>query len=293
MRFDNPAWQANPVRTGLRVLESLVRKRIGPLQVARVPYDGGPTRINADLTTPLGLLLYRYGVRDTDIELMKRLLAPGDVFIDGGANVGLFTLAAAGRVGRSGKVIAFEPAREVRLRLTENVALNRLVQVEIVPFALSAAPGEATFRSFDIAGAGLNHLSPVDGEGGQVESVTLTTLDTAVSPTDRRRLRLVKLDLEGAEHAALRGASDILREVRPDIIVEIEGTHLARLGSSVRDVADLLRGHGYRFFEAIRGESETLRLSPLGDQLTSPKAGPNVFATANLDAVRGRGVRVD
>ena len=249
--------------------------------------------INADLTTPLGLLLYRYGDRDADIDLTKRLLAPGDVFVDGGANVGLFTLAAAARVGASGKVIAFEPAREVRLRLTENVTLNRLVQVDIVPFALSAAPGEATFRSFDLAGAGLNHLSPVDGEGGHVESVTLTTLDSAVSPTDRRRLTLIKLDLEGAEHAALRGASEILREIRPDIIVEIEGAHLARLGSSVRDVAELLRGHGYQFFEAKKDQGDTVRLSPLGEQLTSPKAGPNVFATVNLDQVLRKGVRVD
>jgi FkbM family methyltransferase len=293
MRFDNPAWQQAPVRTGLRVLTSLVRKRIGPLRTARVPYDGGRTSIHADLSTPLGLLLYRYGNRDTDIELVKQLLSPGDVFVDGGANVGLFTLAAAARVGRSGKVIAFEPAREVRLRLTENVALNRLVQVEIVPFALSAAPGEASFRSFDIAGAGLNHLSPVEGEGGHVESVTLTTLDTAISPTDRRRLRLIKLDLEGAEHAALRGASEILRDVRPDIVVEIEGAHLARLGSSVREVADLLRAHGYQFFEAKRADGGTLRLSRLDEQLTSSKTGPNVFATANLDEVLRKGVRVD
>ena len=169
MRFDNPAWQLAPSRTALRVLTSLVRKRIGPLRTANVPYDGGRTSIYADLGTPLGLLLYRYGVRDADITLTKKLLAPGDVFVDGGANIGLFTLAAAAQVGQTGKVIAFEPAREVRLRLIQNVALNRLLQVEVVPFALSSAPGEATFRAFDIAGAGLNHLGPSDGESGGVE----------------------------------------------------------------------------------------------------------------------------
>ena len=273
------------------MLTSLVRKRIGPLRTARVPYDGGRASIYADLATPLGLLLYRYGVRDADIALTKKLLSPGDVFVDGGANVGLFTLAAAGQVGQTGKVIAFEPAREVRLRLMQNVALNRLLQVEIVPFALSSAPGEATFRSFDIAGAGLNHLGPSEEESGSVESVKLTTLDAVVGATDRRRLALLKLDLEGAEHAALQGASEILRDVRPDIIIEIEESHLKRLGSTVDDVADLLRSHDYMFFKARKSHAGEVALSPLTNGLAS-KSGPNVFATTDPARVQRRGVQI-
>ncbi|HEX3906279.1 MAG TPA: FkbM family methyltransferase [Polyangia bacterium] len=291
MRFDNPAWQETPVRTGLRVLASLVRKRIGPLRTARVPYDGGLTSIYADLNTPLGLLLYRYGNRDADIELAKKLLSPGDVFVDGGANVGLFALAAAAKVGATGKVIAFEPAREVRLRLTQNVALNRLAQIEVIPFALSSAPGEAAFRTFDPAGAGLNHLGPSQEEAGTVEVVKLTTLDAAVGKTDRRRLTVLKLDLEGAEHAALQGASEILREVRPHIIIEIEESHLGRLGSSVAEVAALLESHGYQFFQARQDEGGEVGLSRHGDLLAS-KSGPNVFATTDLARVLSKGVRI-
>ena len=291
MRFDNPAWQQAPLRTGLRVLKSLVRKRIGPLRTVRVPYDDGRTSIYADLGTPMGLLLYRYGNRDVDIELAKKLLSPGDVFVDGGANVGLFALAAAAKVGATGKVIAFEPGRDVRRRLTQNVALNRMTQIEVIPFALSSAPGEATFRTFDAAGAGLNHLGPSDGEAGSVELVKLTTLDAAIGPTDRRRLTVMKLDLEGAEHAALQGASEILRDVRPDLIIEVEASHLARLGSSVSDVAGLLEGHGYQFFQARQADGREVRLSPVAD-LQTPKSGPNVFATTDPARVQARGVRI-
>ena len=182
--------------------------------------------------TPMGLMLYRYGHDDPDVDLCGRLLAPGDVFVDGGANVGLFTLVAADRVGAKGKVIAFEPGRVVRLRLIENVALNRLVQVEVIPAALSSKPGEAAFRVFDIVGAGLNHLAPLDGESGGLETVALTTLDAALIPHDRARLALIKLDLEGAEHEALLGAAAILRERRPDLLLEVEPSHLTRMGSS-------------------------------------------------------------
>lgn len=292
MRFDNPAWKAAPLTTGLRVATSLVRKRFTALRVARVPYDGGHTSIRADLGTPLGLLLYRYGVRDTDIELAKALLSPGDVFVDGGANVGLFALAAANKVGAGGKVIAFEPAREVRLVLMENVAFNRLFQIQVVPFALSSVPGEAAFRVFDIAGAGLNHLAPSSGEGGYVESVMLTTLDAVVGPTDRKRFTLLKLDLEGAEHAALQGATEILRDVRPDIIIEIEDSHLRRLGSSAAEVFALLAGHGYSFFQVQEQHDGRMALSRLGDP-QRPRSGPNVFATARPDGVAAKNIRID
>ncbi|HLK88457.1 MAG TPA: FkbM family methyltransferase [Polyangia bacterium] len=223
---------------------------------------------------------------------MKKLLSPGDVFVDGGANIGLFTLAAAAQVGATGKVVSFEPAREVRMRLTQNVALNRLSQVQIVPFALSSGPGEAAFRSFEIAGAGLNHLAPSEGESGTVESVTLTTLDAVLGPTDRRRLALVKLDLEGAEHAALLGAAEILQQVRPHLIIEIEDEHLRRLGSSAAQVLALLEGLGYRFFQAHRPSTDQIALSPFGG-LVHARSGPNVFATTDLARVQARGVRID
>jgi FkbM family methyltransferase len=295
MNFDNPAWRTAPVRTGIKVAKSLARRLVPGWSRAVVPYDGGRTSIYADLHTPTGLILYRYGHHDPDIELCGRLLAPGDVFVDGGANVGLFTLVAADRVGATGKVIAFEPGRAVRLRLLENVTLNRLLQVEVIPSALSSKPGEAAFRVFDIGGAGLNHLAPQmgsgNGEDGNLETVALTTLDAAVIPHDRARLALIKLDLEGAEHAALVGANSILHEQRPDLLLEIEPSHLQRMGSSATAVAALLEGHGYQLFRTGRNEAGALCLTPAGD-LSAPAGHPNVFATVDLGRARRRGVGV-
>jgi FkbM family methyltransferase len=291
MNFDNPAWRRAPVRTGIKVAKSLARRMVPGWSRVAVPYDGGRTSIYADLHTPMGLILYRYGHRDPDMDLVGRLLAPGDVFVDGGANVGLFTLVAADRVGPEGKVIAFEPGRAVRLRLIENVALNRLLQIEVIPAALSSAAGEAAFRVFDIGGAGLNHLAPSDGEDGKLETVALTTLDAALTRHDRARLALIKLDLEGAEYEALRGAAAILREQRPDLLLEVESSHLRRMGSSVEALGGLLREHGYRFFRIGRDEAGAPCLSPAGD-LAGPAAHPNVFATVDPERAARRGVLV-
>lgn len=291
MNFDNPAWRAAPLRTGFRVAKSLARRALPRLRRPAVPYDGGRTVICADLQTPMGLMLYRYGNRDPDIDLVGRLLQPGDVFVDGGANVGLYTLVAADRVGPDGKVIAFEPGRAIRLRLMENVTLNRLAQVEVIPAALSSRAGEASFRVFDIGGAGLNHLGPVDGEAGALETVALTTLDAAVIPHDRARLALIKLDLEGAEHEALRGAGEILRDRHPDLLLEIEPAHLQRMGSSADAVIALLRGYGYKFYRASGNGARAPSLTPATDLMT-PAARPNVFATVDPGRAGRRGIAV-
>jgi len=290
MNFDNPAWRANPVRTGARVAKSLARRAVPGLSRLAVPYDSGRSTIIADLNTPMGLTLYRYGVKDPDAHLARQLLAPGDVFVDGGANIGLFTLIGAQRVGARGKVLAFEPGRSVRLRLMENVTLNGLAHVEVIPFALAAIPGEAAFRAFDVGGAGLNHLAPADEEGGDIETVALVALDDVVIPSDRARLTLLKLDLEGAEHAALRGATMLLGQVRPDIIIEIEDIYLRRMGSSAAEVIALLGSQGYQFFRPGDVTEGAPTVTPLAD-IRIAGARPNIFATTNPARARERGVR--
>lgn len=290
MNFSDPAWRRAPLRTSLRVATSLARRSLPGMSRVPVRYDGDRSLISADLLTPLGLQLYRYGHHDSDIDLVARLLSPGDMFVDGGANIGLFTLVAARRVGATGRVVAFEPGRTVRSRLVENIALNGFTQVDVMPFALSSAPGEASFREHEIAGAGMSHLAPGAGESGRVETVALTTLDATVSASDRKRLVLVKLDLEGAEHEALLGAAALLDEVHPDLLVEIEAAHLARMGSSPEAVATLLRRYGYEFFR-LASDGDALWLSPV-DDITAPAAAPNVFATVDPERARRRGVRV-
>jgi FkbM family methyltransferase len=292
MNLDNPAWRSAPIRTGLRVAKSLLRRAIPRLSRVSVPYDEGRTLFYADLNTPLGLGVYRYGYRDSDVDLVGRLLSPGDVFVDGGANVGLFTLAAAIRVGSTGKVVAFEPGRAVRLRLLENVVLNGLSQVEVIPSALSDRVGQASFRVFDKSGAGLNHLAPIADEAGDLETVGLTTLDAALIPHDRDRLTVIKLDLEGAEHAALVGAEMTLRLRHPDLLLEVEPSHLRRMGSSAAAVATVLGDHGYSFYWPGTDHAGGLFLSPSVDIANEPHERPNLFATVDPERVRRRGIAV-
>ena len=291
MNFDNPAWRGAPVRTAIRVAKSLVRRAVPDLREVVVPYDGGRSSIHADLRTPLGLGLYRYGHSDPDVELVGRMLAPGETFVDGGAHVGLFSLVAAARVGETGRVVSFEPTSATRARLAKNLALNSFHNVDVVAAALSSEVGTAAFRVFDVVGSGLNHLGPAGAETGAVETVSVTTLDAALADRNVGRVAFVKLDLEGAEYAALRGAERMLADYRPDLLLEIEPSHLARLDASPEAIEALLRPYGYVFFRMDTDGSSAPVLVPIGDIVrASPR--PNVFATVRPDRLRDRGLNV-
>jgi FkbM family methyltransferase len=288
--FGNPAWRKRPIATAVRFLTWLARKNIGAWRYAVLPYDGGRSRIRIDLRSRFGFMTYTYGVEDPDLTLVGSLLEPGDIFIDGGAHVGMFTLVAAARVGPSGKVLAFEPAPAARSQLMQNLALSRFPWVEVSAQALADRAGARDFVSFSNDAWGSSSFAPPpEFAGGCVETVETTTLDEVIAPEDRMRVRLVKLDLEGAEHAALRGAQSLLQDVHPDFLVELEPEHLARQGTCVTDVVGLFQRHDYRFFTVRENGKEGVRLRPEPNP-GSGSTRPNVFATRNVERLVGASV---
>src|SRR5436189_6431842 len=74
-------------------------------------------------------LIYCRSFEVTERAFLNHFLRPGDVFVDVGANIGLFTLIAASCVGPKGKVVAFEPTTVTYTRLVENIRLNHLYNV--------------------------------------------------------------------------------------------------------------------------------------------------------------------
>jgi len=243
-----------------------------------VPYDSGRSRIVADLRTALGLGLYRYGMSAPELALVRDRLRLGDAFIDGGANIGLFSLVAAAQVGSSGHIIAFEPAERAREALEGNVRLNRFDWVEIRPEALADFNGTTTLLTFDGDASGFSSLAPPEIGSPRHEGIVVTTLDAALSHGLRSQVKLVKLDLEGAEYKALVGARQLLTEYGPELILELEDSHLSRQGSSAREVLDLLRRHDYQVFR-IWPAPVGYRLRSLSETGDDGQLPPNVFAT--------------
>jgi FkbM family methyltransferase len=225
-----------------------------------VPF-GSEAHVIADLTTPLGLALYRYrSYNDPDLELIRVRLSAGDVFVDGGANIGLFSLIAAHCVGVDGHVYALEPAPRTRMSLCRNIGASGFTQVTVLPYALSDRWGSSQFSVMP-HGGGTSSLSDEGAKqtedrcaGAQIVTVLTGRLDDIVPQVLWDRLTLIKLDVEGAEVSSLRGAQALLRFARPALLVEVVDEHLRTQGSSERELQDLLTDLGYR---ALPGAAAT------------------------------------
>jgi FkbM family methyltransferase len=285
----NPAWRQAPCTCTVRVASSIARRRIPGLHDPTVPFDGGRSRIVADLRTSLGLRLFRYGIHDPELDLTRLLLRPGDVFVDAGANVGLFALVAAAKVGPTGRVIACEPAPLMRAMLERNARLSGFSWVEARGVALAERSGCAELVVFEGEGSGFSSFQPAALEGGKLQTVAVTTLDELVPADQARRVSLVKIDVEGAEARVITGAGGLIASARPDILIEVEESHLARQGASVRELRSVAEAAGYEAYRVRWDGAGNVVLVP-EDDWVRPSPTPNLFLTAEPDRARAAGV---
>jgi FkbM family methyltransferase len=255
----------SPAVGATRVLAASLRQLRSDRREAIVSLDEGPL-VAVDLSTPHGRRLFGYGFCEPAARFMQSLLRPGDVAIDGGANIGLFTLLAAAEVGQHGRVIACEPSPTTMGLLRTNVDRNRFSWVELHEVALAAEPGHLQLRVFT-PGSGFSSFAPQDTSSGSEVEVEVTTLDDVAGEV-LDRLKLVKLDVEGAELRALRGATQVIERARPDFIVELEPEHLERQGGSIAEVQELFHDAGYVGYAICDGRLQRLPLlweRPAGD----------------------------
>lgn len=221
-----------------------LRRRAAPWLVARL--DTGPW-IRVSGVTPLewSVLEGTEAAEGRTAEVFDRLLAPGRVVLDVGANVGYYSLTAAARVGASGRVIAFEPGPTVARRLRENAELNGLANLTVVQAAVADAPGTHRFQLAEDSEGSSLYEGAADAVG--TVEVAVTTLDREVSERGLTRVDLVKIDAEGAEVGVLRGARRLLSGAdAPALVVEANPVTLKAAGESMESLRAELEDLGYR-----------------------------------------------
>jgi FkbM family methyltransferase len=162
---------------------------------------------------------------------LQRLVSPGMSVLDVGASFGEFAIVLARWCGPGGRVVAFEPAAAARLALLDHLRLNALVdRVDVVDAAVSDFVGEGTL--YVIGRSGENTLNP-DGFGGRAVPVpvAVTTVDAYC---ERRALSpaVIKIDVEGLEFHALRGAAQVIARCRPAIVIELHPAAWRAVGES-------------------------------------------------------------
>jgi FkbM family methyltransferase len=197
--------------------------------------------------------VYFFGEYDERMShVMSRYIHSGHTAWDIGAERGWFTLLMAKLVGPCGRVDAFEAFPDNARKLRENVYLNNMMWARVISAAVGEASGEAWFvpPSDDITGraflrncGGVGYLT-AQGRPGAIRVPTIT-LDDYGASAGIQRVDFIKLDIEGAEVDALRGAADVIQRFQPILAVEYNRSVLHRAGHSTRELDDLLDRYGY------------------------------------------------
>lgn len=215
------------------------------------------------------------------IPLIAQHVKEDSVIIDVGANAGYFTKIFAS-LAPQGRVYSFEPGGYARSILTKVISIRGLKNVTMIPMGLSDTPATNTLhmpvKVKGNLGFGLSHLGDdktVDPRETLTEDIQLTTLDAFVAQHAIKRVDLIKIDIEGWELRALKGAEKTIAAHKPVLMLEMVDRFLSRAGDSSRAMWDFLKGHGYDIYryDDTNGRTDFLE-APVdeGDILCVPKA---------------------
>lgn len=152
----------------------------------------------------------QYFVQRNSVDLTP---VAGDVVLDCGACIGEVSLLMAGLVGTHGEVHLFDPvplhARYCQLQASLNPAISHVLHINVL--AVSDISQEAT--------GSVNDLNSISPGGLAIDSYSMTSLDDYVYKKKLSRVNVIKMDIEGAEMAALKGASQIIKEFKPRLAI--------------------------------------------------------------------------
>jgi FkbM family methyltransferase len=191
------------------------------------------------------------------VDLIRQELREGDVFCDIGANIGLYSLMAAARTGKTGRVYAFEPLAANFASLVENIRLNNYCD-RITPFSLALTDGPGVFPFHYLSmepgssGSQLHEAIDVD-EASYVPLVTEmkygTSLDELIKAGTMRAPDVIKIDVDGNEARILRGMQGLLTGAQRPRAISVE--------VNAREKSDLfgfMESRGY----AYSGRNDTM-----------------------------------
>jgi FkbM family methyltransferase len=190
---------SRPEKNGVIVLPNGLRLWIDPVN------DNGVERS----------IYYSGSYESGTIDFIKKHLKKGDCFVDVGANIGLMSIEASESVGSQGKIYSFEPHPDTAKILRFNIDLNSFENIEVIEKGVGSKSGEAKiYDRWDVNRGGASVFSANNNQEGF--AIQLVVLDEVFQKID---IQLIKIDIEGYELEALKGAKRILSSENPPILI--------------------------------------------------------------------------
>jgi FkbM family methyltransferase len=250
------------MNTASRIRHSFVGKAVRmAIHLIFHARHSGPDPVAYQLPGGIQILLYPEGeiaeflafpwlFEKTEVALAAAFLNSGMTVIDVGANIGLYSILAAKRVGPDGSVWAFEPSEESAARLERNLTLNSCNDVRVFRVALGDTPNTSMSLASDPGfGDAYRYLRHPTSSNGGSEVVPVTSLDAWATVNKISRLDFLKVDIEGGEYRMFLGAREFLSS-NPKVVImfECEADWCARAGCRPRDVFELLGSLGFNLY---------------------------------------------
>jgi FkbM family methyltransferase len=236
----------------------------------------GNVKMTVNPSTYMGGQIYWCGFHQlSELIYLKEWLKPNMVVIDIGANQGEFSMLA-GKILTHGEVISFEPVTEYFNLLSANKTLNNLENITCCQFGLSET-NESLPIYTSLAEThqnnihdGLSTLYKSDERDHLQEVIEIKILDEYLTTHSINRLDLIKIDIEGSELYALKGAKNTIATYKPNILIEVSVNNYANAGYTVEDLLLFLNPFGYEPFKIKRGKPVSIGINELtveGDYL--------------------------
>lgn len=195
--------------------------------------------------------------------LIRAVLRPGDTYVDVGAQLGFTAAQAASRIGATGRMILYEPDTNALPRIQYHIGGAdplAMPQCELIEAACSNFDGEMFFEKSHTLGWSRVLHDPEDIAEGELARVRAVTLDATLAGLPPRSVRLLKMDVEGHEAAALCGLQRTLAAHVVDVIViEKNQVYLHQGLGGALGLHALLARHGYIGFHESDGKPATLK----------------------------------
>jgi FkbM family methyltransferase len=198
------------------------------------------------LTVPSGDHILAAGVaggyyESIELDLLERLAATGTTILDVGANIGIHSCVGAAALPEGGQLIAFEPVPGNLAALRRNIDQNDLAdRIRVEELAIGETDGE---MRINLAELSVNHslVAEVVGNSRASLPVRVTSLDKYVAThTPTTTIDVLKIDVEGYDGYALRGANTVLTKHQPALLVEFVPSDLAKAGFAPTEFLDLV-----------------------------------------------------
>ncbi len=248
-------------------------------------------RWELDLSEGIDFSIYLLGAFEPGTtNTLQKLVKPGDIVFDIGANIGAHTLGLAQSVGPSGRVYAFEPADFAFAKLLRNLALNPELEARTNPeqLLLAATPSQKAEREIYASWPLEKDDSVHPKHRGRLVSTAharVDTLDVFVARQGIVRLNLIKMDVDGHELPVLQGGWETLRRFQPLLVMEMSPYVHAEQHHSFAEFIELLKSASYSLCNTDSGEAVPLDAVEL-QRLIPDGASINVVARAKASAAR-------